>query len=58
MLKPQRRNHRFGQSLDNFEKATKGEKQKRRRAGNWTVIELYHTKAFQKEKSKFMTSLP
>jgi len=39
MLKPQRRNHRFGQSLDKFEKATKGEKQKRRCAGNWTVIE-------------------
>jgi hypothetical protein len=39
MLKPQRRNHRFGQSLDKFEKATKGEKQKRSCAGNWTVIE-------------------
>lgn len=28
MLKPNRRNHRFGQRLDKFENTTKSEKQK------------------------------
>jgi hypothetical protein len=34
MLKPQRRNHRFGQSLDKFEKATKV---KNRKEGVWKL---------------------